>query len=129
MRKLAASLSVVLGLAAGLSAQSKDIINYQFVAGTGTNVKNFATGGPATGKLVNTNTKNKGWATGKTNNALAGKDSASTLNYVDSGFNQGSRSNLFSGSFTVAFFMKEASPPPSANSIAYLFSGVETIPV
>jgi len=121
LRTLSVSV-LVLGLAS--TAVAQDLIYYPFVRGSGTSVINLWKGAPGTGTLVNINTTNKGWATGVggVGYALAGKDAASTRNYVDTGFNQGTKTSLFTGSFTVAFFMKEASTPTTLAT--YFFSGV-----
>jgi len=118
------SISVLLGLAS--TAVAQDLIYYPFLTGSGTSVTNLWKGAPAKGTLTNTNTTNSGWAkgVGGVGYSLAGKDAASTLNYVDTGFNQGTKSSLFTGSFTVAFFVKEAWPQTGANALAYFFSGV-----
>lgn len=117
--------TLLLGsVVAAQGSTTTDVINYPFLTGSGTSVTNVAgTGGgaPASGTLVNTNTTNSGWATGVNGGyALAGKDSASTLNYVDSGWAAGGTT----GSITMAFFVKEAWPQTSANTLAYFISGV-----
>ncbi|MHC4853566.1 MAG: LamG-like jellyroll fold domain-containing protein [Planctomycetota bacterium] len=117
------SAVLLLGLAS--TAVAQDLIFYPFAKGSGTSVLNLAPGAPQTGTLVNSNTTNNGWAKGVGGGfALAGKDAAGTLNYVDTGFNRGSATSLFTGSFTIAFFMKEAWAQTSANSLAYFISGV-----
>jgi hypothetical protein len=122
LRTLSTSV-LLIGLAS--TAMAQDLIYYPFLKGTGTAVTNLWKGAPTTGTLSTTNTTNKGWATGVGGGyALAGKDASSTLTYVDTGFNQGTNSSLFTGSFTVAFFLKEAWAQSSANSLAYFISGV-----
>jgi len=115
------SVSALVALASTAAAQ--DLIYYPFLKGSGTSVTNLWKGAPAVGTLSTTNTTNNGWATGVGGGyALAGKEASSALTYVDTGFNQGTNSSLFTGSFTVAFFMKEASTPSTLAT--YFFSGI-----
>jgi len=123
MLRVSSTFVLLLGLMSAAPAQ--DLIYYPFLKGSGTSVTNLWKGAPAVGTLSTTNTTNNGWATGVGGGyALAGKEAASALTYVDTGFNQGTNSSLFTGSFTVAFFMKEAWTQTSANTLAYFFSGI-----
>lgn len=124
MRQVLCRSFLLLGLASAALAQ--DLIYYPFNRGTGTSVANLWSGAPATGKLVSTNTTNSGWASGVGGSgyALAGNDAATTLNYVDTGFNQGTNSSLLTGSFTVAFFLKQAWENTSFDALAYFLSGI-----
>ena len=72
--------------------------------------------GPATGTLSTTNTSNSGWTTGKSNHALAGIDANGTGSWVNTGY-----TDAVTGSFTVAFFMKES--VAVANTLSYQISG------
>jgi len=105
---------------------AQDLIYYPFLTGSGTSVTNLWKGGSAKGLLTTTNTTNKGWAkgVGGVGFALAGKDASGTSCYVDTGLNQGTGTSLFKGSFTLAFFIKEAWTQTSANTLAYFISGV-----
>jgi len=105
---------------------AQDLIYYPFVRGSGTSVLNLWKSGPGNGTIVTTNTTNKGWATGVggVGFALAGKDATGTNNYVDTGFNQGTKTSLFTGSFTIAFFIKESWTQTTANQLAYFISGI-----
>ncbi|MCB9868795.1 MAG: hypothetical protein H6837_03005 [Planctomycetes bacterium] len=116
------AIALTCVVAAPAVAQA-DLIYYPFVTGTGTTVQNLATGGPKTGTLVNTNTTNSGWVAGKGGGyALSGHDATTTAAYVDSGLNSGTSTSLFTGSFTVAMFLKNRIQ--SANALSYFFSGI-----
>lgn len=96
-----------------LSAQ--DVIYYPFVTGSGNSVINLGTG-PATGTLSTANTSNSGWTSGKSDHALAGVDATGTGSWVDTGY-----TDAVTGSFTVAFFMKQSLAV--ANTLSYQISG------
>ncbi|MEE2887272.1 MAG: LamG-like jellyroll fold domain-containing protein [Planctomycetota bacterium] len=106
-------LAVTLWLTGTVTSQ--DVIYYPFLTGSGTTVTNLGSG-PATGTLATTNTTNSGWTTGKFDNALAGVDAAGTGSWVNTGYTA-----AVTGSFTVAFFMKESFPV--ANTLSYQISG------
>ena len=106
-------LAVTLWLTGTVTSQ--DVIYYPFLTGSGTTVTNLGSG-PATGTLATTNTTNSGWTTGKFDNALAGIDANGTGSWVDTGYTA-----AVTGSFTVAFFMKESFPV--ANNLSYQISG------
>lgn len=119
MRTKIAFLAPVVALAAATlaSAQSPDILYYKFVTGSGTNVINFAPGGPANGTI--TGTVASPWTTGVADNALRGGTNVAptTNNAVDSGWKP-----VLTDDFTFAFFMKQENSP--ATTLSYVFSGV-----
>jgi Concanavalin A-like lectin/glucanases superfamily len=121
MRLLPASLAALGLLSLTLSAQ--DVLHYKFDAMGGNKVINYAKGttqGPAEGTLMGTATAKQRWAPGKFGGSLMGganQTSTARNNYVSSGWD-----GAFSGSFTVAWFMKEQSSPGA--TLSYIFSGI-----
>jgi hypothetical protein len=124
MRLSGVSLFAAFSLAAGAAAQN-DVLYYKFDAGGGTKVINYAAApalAPTEGTITATNTQS--FAAGRFGLAsLKGAESAATHNFVDTGWN-----GAFSGSFTMAWFMKQQTPLP--NTLAYyLFGGGTTFRV
>lgn len=121
MRPLCLTLSALGLLSFALPAQ--DVLHYKFDAMGGNKVINYAKGsssGPAEGTVMGTATTKQRWAPGKFGGALmGGSNLAATVrnNYVSSGWDGG-----FTGSFTVAWFMKEQTSP--GGTLSYLFSGI-----
>lgn len=102
-----------LVLSATLPAQ---ILHYKFEEGGGDRVINYASGSgiaPSEGSIVSTNAIP--FAAGQFGRgSLAGADSSTTHNYVDSGW-----TGPLNGSWSIAWFMKERTPLP--NTLAYYF--------
>ncbi|MCB9917564.1 MAG: hypothetical protein H6832_04100 [Planctomycetes bacterium] len=118
MRKLMLSAIATVAFAASSYAQtSTDILYYRFLTGSGTNVINFAPGGPKNGTIVSTVTNP--WTTGISNNALRGASNQTpvTANAVDTGWMPQLKDD-----FTVAWFMQQETAP--GTTLSYLFSEV-----
>ena len=120
----------LLALTASAVPAQSDVLYYKFEAGAGKKAINFAAGtglAPAEGTFVNTYPGGGSWALGKFGQgALLGSHfdpknpgtrNSAYYNYLNTGWLP-----KITGSFTVAWFMKERVNP--GTSLSYLFSGV-----
>ena len=100
------------------AVQAQDILYYKFDSGCGSKVINYwSESGIAPAEGTVKGNAASVWAAPKFGNAsLAGRTSTSEQNYIDTGWN-----GALNSSFTIAFFMKERSAPPSTS---YIISGI-----
>ncbi len=103
----------------------QDVLYYKFDAQGGNKVINYARSsvkGPNEGTLMGNASVAQRWAKGLYNGALYGGETSrwkTRQNYVDTGWD-----GVFTGSFTVAWFMKLRGQQAGINDLSYAFSGV-----
>jgi len=115
-------LAIAFILALVLAGTAQDVLHYKFEAGGGTKVINYAARShlaPAEGMIeYHSSTNPPRWVAGRFGGALAGDPLGTNPNIqVNTGWGGG-----FTGSFTIAAFLKMRTPVPASSGCVFVYS-------